>query len=136
MPLAYRGAMITGLDHLVLCVGDVERSVAWYAETLRLTPERLEEWRSGAAPFVSMRVNSSTIIDLFASEPDGRNVDHVAYVVAPEDFDRFVADHADELEGSPRDLFGARGIGRGVYLRDPDGHRVEIRTYDLAGGTR
>ncbi len=29
----------------------------------------------------------------------------------------------------PADLFGARGVGRGLYLRDPDSNRVEQRTY-------
>ena len=58
-------------------------------------------------------------------------MDHVALVTdrAPM-FDAFVAAHADLIEMGPKSLFGARGQGDGVYLRDPDGHRVELRTYD------
>ena len=32
-------------------------------------------------------------------------------------------------EGPPRRLFGARGVGWGLYVRDPDGNRVELRHY-------
>ncbi len=122
--------MILGVDHLVLCVADVERSVAWYGEHLGLAAERLEPWRAGEVPFVSLRVNEHLVIDLLAAAPDGRNVDHVAYTTGRAGFEAFVAAHADAIEMGPADLFGARGVGRGVYVRDPDGHRVEIRTYD------
>lgn len=121
--------MISGIDHLVLCVADVERSVAWYSRNLGLATERLDEWRAGDAPFVSLRVDDHTLVDLLEAEPDGRNVDHVAYVTDPASFDRFVAAHGSEIEMGPSPLFGARGVGDGVYLRDPDGHRVEVRTY-------
>jgi catechol 2,3-dioxygenase-like lactoylglutathione lyase family enzyme len=121
--------MISGIDHIVLCVSDVERSVAWYGEHLALAAERLEEWRVGEAPFVSLRVDAGTLIDLLADEPTGRNVDHVAFVTDRAGFDAFVASHGDIIEMGPTSLFGARGQGDGVYVRDPDGHRVEIRTY-------
>jgi hypothetical protein len=29
----------------------------------------------------------------------------------------------------PMDVFGARGQGRGLYVRDLDGNVVELRTY-------
>ena len=32
-----------GIDHMVLVVADVERSLAWYREHLGLEPLRLEE---------------------------------------------------------------------------------------------
>lgn len=121
--------MISGIDHIVVCVSDVERSVDWYGTHLGLAAERLDEWRAGNAPFVSLRVNESTVIDLLGDAPDGRNVDHVAFVTDRAGFDSFVADHADEIEMGPASLFGARGQGDGVYVRDPDGHRVEVRTY-------
>ena len=121
--------VVTGIDHLVLCVADVERSVAWYADHLGLAAERLAAWRKGEVPFVSLRVDDSTLIDLLESVPDGRNVDHVAFVTDRAGFDAFVAAHADVIEMGPASLFGARGQGDGVYVRDPDGHRVEVRTY-------
>ena len=31
----------------------------------------------------------------------------------------------------PRRLYGARGWGRGFYIRDPDGNVVELRNYRL-----
>jgi catechol 2,3-dioxygenase-like lactoylglutathione lyase family enzyme len=121
--------MITGIDHIVLCVADVERSVEWYGRHLGLSTERLDEWRRGDAPFVSLRVDDSTLIDLIADPPSGRNVDHVAFVTDRSGFDAFVDAHRDIIEMGPASLFGARGSGDGVYVRDPDGHRVEIRTY-------
>ena len=121
--------MISGIDHLVLCVRDVEASVRWYREHLGLAAERLEQWRDGEVPFVSLRVNDSTLVDLVEQGPDGRNVDHVAYVTDRTSFDAFVAAHEDLIEMGPASLFGARGHGDGVYVRDPDGHRVEVRTY-------
>ena len=124
--------MITGVDHVVLRVRDVERSVTWYGEHLGLTAERLDEWRAGDAPFVSLRVDASTLVDLLVGEPDGTNVDHVAYVTDRDGFDRFVEAHRGEIEMGPSALFGARGIGDGAYVRDPDGHRVEVRTYERA----
>jgi catechol 2,3-dioxygenase-like lactoylglutathione lyase family enzyme len=38
---------IQAMDHIVLVVADVERSVAWYVDALGLEALRLEEWRAG-----------------------------------------------------------------------------------------
>jgi len=119
----------TGIDHYVLHVADAERSVAWYGEVLGLEPERLEEWREGKALFVSLRVDDTTIIDLLQAERTGENVNHVAFVVEDVDLDELAASGSVEVDSGPADLFGARGTGRGLYLRDPDANLVELRTY-------
>ena len=121
---------ISALDHVVLKVTDVERSLSWYRDMFGLPIESLDEWRAGTRPFASLRINSSTIIDLISGEIDGVNVDHLALVTDRAGFDRFVNDHPDLIEMGPASLSGAQGQGDGVYLRDPDGHRVELRTYD------
>lgn len=122
--------MVSGLDHVVLNVRDAEASLRWYGEHLGLQPERLEEWRRGEAPFVSLRVDAGTIIDLQELERTGVNADHLAFVVDRAHFDRFVADPPVPIERGPMRLFGARGVGEGVYVRDPDGNRVELRVYE------
>ncbi|MCF7548955.1 VOC family protein [Pseudonocardia sp. WMMC193] len=116
---------VLGLDHIVLVSADPERLITWYREVLGLEPLRLEEWRRGEVPFASLRVSADTIIDVQRGERSGVNVDHVALVVDT-DLDALAAEHG--VPG-PRDLFGARGIGRGIVLRDPDGTGVELRTY-------
>jgi glyoxylase I family protein len=116
---------VTGLDHIVLVTPDPERLIAWYREVLGLSTERLEEWRAGKVPFASLRVDAGTIIDVLAGERTGSNVDHIAFVVDA-DLDALAAEHG---VAGPKELFGARGQGRGIYLRDPDGTGVELRSY-------
>ena len=33
-----------------------------------------------------------------------------------------------EIDREPFDAFGALGMGRAVYVRDPDGYRIELKT--------
>lgn len=122
--------MANGLDHVVLNVADAEASVRWYGEHLGLRPERLEEWRRGEVPFVSLRVDDGTIIDLQQLPRSGENVDHLAFVVDRDRYEAFLADPPVPVERGPGRLFGARGVGDGFYVRDPDGNRVELRVYD------
>lgn len=118
---------------MVLVSPDPEALVAWYREELGLEAERLEEWRRGEALFVSLRISPSTLIDVVRGERTGTNVDHVALVVDGVDLDELAASGRFAVEMGPADLFGAQGTGRGVYVRDPDGNRVELRTYAAAG---
>jgi catechol 2,3-dioxygenase-like lactoylglutathione lyase family enzyme len=120
---------VTGVDHYVLVAPDVEALIAWYRDELGLQPERLDEWRRGEVLFASLRVSESTLIDVFAGERSGVNVDHVALTVDDVDLDEVAASGRFAVEMGPMDLFGARGTGRGIYIRDPAGNRVELRTY-------
>ena len=125
-------ARVVGFDHPVLRVADVERSLAWYTDRLGLAGERVDEWRRGEAPFPSVRVDATTIIDLLAGEPTGTNVDHLCLVLAPgTDLDALAASGDFDVVGDgPVDgLFGARGYARSLYVRDPDRTVVELRTY-------
>jgi glyoxylase I family protein len=119
----------TAIDHLVLTVTDPERTVAWYRDELGLEPLRLDEWRRGEVPFVSLRVDDTTLVDVQRGERTGENVNHVAFVVEGVDLDELAASGRFDVRFGPADLFGARGTGRGLYVADPDGNLVELRTY-------
>ena len=122
-------AEVHGLDHIVLNVADAERSMRWYCDRLGLAPVRYAEWKAGEAPFVSVRIDEGTIIDLVEADRTGNNLDHFALRVDG-DVEALVA-HPDVevVRRAPR-LFGARGWGSAVYVRDPDGNEVELRSYD------
>ena len=122
-------ARVRGLDHIVLNVADAERSMRWYRDRLGLEPERYEEWKAGEAPFVSVRIDEGTIIDLFETDRSGENLNHLALWLTG-DVESIVAhDDVELVRRSPR-VFGARGWGSAVYIRDPDGNEVELRQYD------
>jgi catechol 2,3-dioxygenase-like lactoylglutathione lyase family enzyme len=120
---------VEGLDHLVLVVSDVERSVAWYHEELGLEPLRLEEWRRGEVFFPSLRVDEGTIIDVLQGERSGTNVDHLCLVIAETDLQAVAGSGRFEVLDGPDKRWGARGDGLSLYVRDPDGNTVELRCY-------
>ena len=120
---------VTGLDHVVLNVADVERSLAFYCDELGLAPERVDEWRRGEILFPSVRVDAHTIIDLLAVARTGENADHLCLVVEPVDLEVVKASRRFEVVDGPATRFGARGNGTSLYVKDPDGNTVELRHY-------
>jgi catechol 2,3-dioxygenase-like lactoylglutathione lyase family enzyme len=124
------------LDHLVLQVADVERSLAFYKQHLGLAAERVEAWRRGEVGFPSLRIDDGTIIDLFQdptpSSDRRTNLGHFCLVTDTEKLESVVDDlRAAEIpiERGPVSNWGARGKGRSIYFRDPDQNLIELRTY-------
>jgi catechol 2,3-dioxygenase-like lactoylglutathione lyase family enzyme len=123
---------VTGLDHLVLRVNDVERSLAFYMDVLGLPGDRVEDWRRGEAFFPSVRVNDDVIIDILAApaaHEGNENVDHFCLVVEPTDWDAVVAAGTFEVVDGPDTRYGAHGNAQSLYVRDPDRNVVELRYY-------
>lgn len=121
---------VIGVDHLVLNVADVERSLDFYCNKLGLAPERLEEWRRGETRFPSARLNATTIIDLVAAPRSQGNVDHFCLVVEKTDLDVIGASGEFDVDEGAVRRYGAQGYGTSLYVRDPDGNTVELRYYD------
>ena len=123
---------VLGLDHIVLRVSDVERSLDWYTMMLGLEPVRADEWRAGDCPFPSVRISADTIVDLIGGEVelDRRNLDHFCVVVTAESLAQVRASDAFEIVRDPDfELYGARGMADGLYIADPDGNEIELRAY-------
>jgi catechol 2,3-dioxygenase-like lactoylglutathione lyase family enzyme len=117
---------VTGLDHIVLAVSDVEKTLAWYSDELGLEPLRVEEWRAGQAPFPSARIDATTIIDFIPRNEavTTRNLDHLCLVVEPnDDWSGF------EVRSGPVQRVDVGGMATSVYVYDPDGNVVELRYY-------
>jgi len=127
---------IRGLDHVVLRVSDVERSLRFYCGALGCVEERrLEE-----LGLVQLRAGRSLIDLVDVSSPIGaaggappgreaRNVDHFALELARFD-EAELRKHLASCGVEPGDVherYGALGMGPSMYIRDPDGNVVELK---------
>lgn len=121
---------VEGLDHVVLNVTDTRRSVAWYRDVLGLEVLRYDAWERGEVFFPSVRVTPTTIIDLLETPRTGENMNHLCLVVDPAtDLEAVAASGTFDVVDGPDRRWGARGDGTSLYVRDPDGNTVELRTY-------
>ena len=124
------------LDHIVLLVSDVERSLAFYSQTLGLPAERVERWRSGEVGFPSVRINPGTIIDLVKAPARDRerqpNLAHFCLVTDAENLEGAMQELGSagvKVKLGPKRRSGARGDAMSIYFEDPDGNEIELRTY-------
>lgn len=121
---------VIGLDHIVLNTANVDDMLAFYINVLGLEGVRVDEWRRGEVPFPSVRVDATTLIDLMSGERSGVNLDHLCLVIEPVDLDQLAAGGVVDVARGPLDgLFGAQGYARSLYINDPDGNLIELRSY-------
>ena len=124
---------LEGIDHVAVGVRDIGRSVKWYTEVLGF--ERLHEgmW-NGVPTFIG---KGDTGIALFPASADAKStlssqrelrMLHLAFRANRENFiaaQRELEKHGIDFE------FQDHEISHSIYFRDPDGHQLEITTYDL-----
>jgi catechol 2,3-dioxygenase-like lactoylglutathione lyase family enzyme len=121
------------LDHVAVTVTDVDSSIAWYRDVLGLKHVHEEEW--GRHP--AFLTSGSTGLALFPAKgsgpppkghPDGLAMWHVAFRADRRNFDAA----REELDTrSIRYNFSDHGLAHSIYFHDPDGHLVEITTYEV-----
>ena len=124
---------MTGVSELVLEVQDLERSEAFYAGLLGLPV--VERWEQREAIWVM--AGDRTRIGLWRPQvglEGGRGGVHVHFAmhIAEADYDAVVARLRAAGEPMPEHAFGTTH-GRAAYLTDPDGHVVELWTWDVSG---
>lgn len=126
------------LDHLILMVGDLERSADFYTRVLgfRRDPDR--------PPFATIRVAPDFVLQLAPWGTKGG--EHLAFAMPRDQFDAALArirvagiPYGDTFETAanmrgPGRSDGARGPTLSLYLFDPDRHLIELLYYDEAGG--
>ena len=129
---------IRDIDHVVLRVRDLHRSLAFYRDVLGCALEReqpsigLWQLRAGRSMIDLVPVDGELGRAGGAAPADvGRNVDHVCVRVEPWD-EAAIRAHlsAQGIATEPARLrFGAEGRGPSIYVTDPDGNVVELRAY-------
>jgi catechol 2,3-dioxygenase-like lactoylglutathione lyase family enzyme len=124
---------VQGIDHIVLRVQELQRSLAFYRDVLGCPIER-EQAELG---LTQLRAGRS-LIDLVtldgplgagAAPGAGRNLEHFCLTVAPFEEAAVIAwlRARGVVVQEPGSRYGAQGEGRSFYVEDPDGNRVELK---------
>ncbi|MDO4879166.1 MAG: VOC family protein [Neisseria sp.] len=124
---------IVSLDHLVLTVADVSRSVAFYTRVLGMEEITFGEGRK-ALLFGRQKINlhqSGAEILPNAQNAACGTADLCLLTDTPlEQVAEELASHGVATIGGIVPRTGAVGAIRSVYLRDPDGNLLEISRYE------
>jgi len=124
---------LEGIDHVAVGVRNVEQSAKWYIEVLGFDRQYDGVW-NGVPTFVG---KGNTGIALFPASPGAKSTHlghrdlrilHLAFRANRQNF------LAAQLELQKRGIkfeFSDHEISHSIYFRDPDGHQLEITTYEL-----
>jgi len=127
---------IARIDHVVLRVRDLDRSLRFYIDVLGCKLERgpgdngLAQLRSGDGLIDLVDVDAP--LGKAGGDPPERrapNLDHVCLQIVPwnaEDILAHLDAHGVE-HGGVESRYGALGMGPSIYLQDPEGNTVELK---------
>ena len=117
------------IDHIVLTVSDVDRTLAFFQRVLGMTAVSFGEGRRALA-FGDQKLNlhqAGREFEPKAQRPTPGAIDLCLTTDVPLDE---VATHLRSqsvaIEHGPVDKVGARGALRSLYFRDPDGNLIEV----------
>jgi ribosomal-protein-alanine N-acetyltransferase len=123
-------ARVSGVNHLTLAVRDVPRSLAFYRDVLGMRP--VAAWPRGAY-LLAGDTWVALVADQAARTAPLPEYTHIALSVAPASFEKLSA--IIQAAGAP--IWQAnRSEGESLYFLDPDGHKLEIHSSDLAARLR
>ena len=123
------------LDHLTLRIpaNGKDAAQAFYGGTLGF-PIEDESYLAGETPFFDVRIAPTAVVHLRPTAgfepPSDANYDHLCVVVeeSPETIEAELAGADTDVERTLESPVGATGRAGAVYVRDPFGYRVELKT--------
>jgi catechol 2,3-dioxygenase-like lactoylglutathione lyase family enzyme len=133
-----RPLTVEAIDHIVINVGDVEVSAAWYQRVLGMTREQFA--REAQAPrtalkFGAQKINlrpvSASQRDWFTAALASAGTQELCLLTCttPPGCHTHLQQSGMAIELGPPEKTGARGTLLSVYCRDPDGNLIEIASY-------
>ena len=135
---------VHALDHLVINVSNVARTVAWYQKILGMEvsvfdPGQGKPKRTSllfGSQKINVRPKDTDKVEWFTADHETPGSEDLCFLTSstPDEVVAHLKANGVTIEEGPVDKQGARGALRSVYCRDPDGSLIEISSYaaDLA----
>ena len=121
--------MISHIDHLVLTVGDIEASVAFYKRALLVTDSTFANGRR-ALHFGNQKINLQVLGMETRNRAAVGSGDLCLVTTWPlADVVAHLRGEGIEIVEGPVPKTGAAGAMTSVYFNDPDGNLVEVSSY-------
>lgn len=123
---------INRLDHLVLTVADIPRTVGFYTTVLGVTPQTFGQGRT-ALLFGQHKINlhqAGHEIEPKAAHPTPGSADLCLIVEGDlSEVEEHLRSHDVPIIEGIVTRTGAQGPIHSLYIRDPDGNLIELSTY-------
>ena len=124
---------LEGIDHVAMSVRDVEAAANWYIDVLGFE-RRYEGMWDGIPAFIGKGTTSIALFPVRSKEEtatsahSGVRILHLAFRATRKSF---LAAQEELKQRRIHFEFQDHGISNSIYFSDPDGHKLEITTYDL-----
>ena len=127
---------LQALDHVAISVRDMDRSAQWYVDVLGFERQHDDIW-GGMPVFVGKNDAAVALFPIRAGKDSGSvpggipRVLHFAFRTGRTEF----LSAQEELRKRGIEFeFQDHEISHSIYFNDPDGHEIEITTYELERG--
>lgn len=132
---------LDGIDHVALSVRDVERSAQWYVDVLGFERRHADVWgdvptfigKGATALALFPAKTGSTSLAAVASEKVASSGSEIRmlHLAFRADRTNFQSAQEELKRRGIRFEFEDHEIAHSIYFNDPDGHNLEITTYEI-----
>ena len=130
---------IVDLDHVAVRVSDLDAALEFYHDLLGMEIRDRQRYEQGEVPYVAVVAGGRHIHLVPTDEPIDVSSGHLCLLVRSGEMETEAEIEAliEELraagvtveDGEPYERYGAYGRDWAVYVRDPDGRRVELKLH-------
>ena len=122
---------LEGIDHVALSVRDLEKAAQWYIDVLGFE-RKFEGMWDGVPIFIGKGTTALALFPVGSKSASNAPADiRMLHLAMRANGKNFLAAQEELRQRGIKFEFQDHEISHSIYFRDPDGHHLEITTYEL-----